>query len=223
MTVYLWREIEITLTAEHDYANPYTEVAVWTEFSHESGQTLRRPAFWDSGRVWKIRFAPTAVGRWSWQSFCNVDDTALAGQGGSLTCEAGEPTTHRFYRHGFWRMSPGKRSLVHADGTPAILVGDTAWALPWRATAEQAQIYAQDRHSKGFNAVLLMSIQPDMDARGPRDRTADGGFDVGFEDLSTGHINQLNPAYFQTLDRLSDILVAHELVAVWQPVFFGFG
>ncbi len=90
-------------------------------------------------------------------------------------------------------MSPGGRNLVHADGTPALLVADTAWALLWRATVEQCQLYAADRQRKGFNAVLLMSVQPDMHARGPHTRTADEGFDVGFEDLPSGHINHLNP------------------------------
>ncbi len=133
------------------------------------------------------------------------------------------PTEHRFEQHGFWRMSPGGRSLVHADGTPALLAADTAWALPWRATQEQCRVYAADRQAKGFNAVLLMSVQPDMHARGPRDRTADEGFDLGFEDLADRHINQLNPAYFQYLDRLIAILVEHEIVPVLQPVFMGFG
>jgi hypothetical protein len=120
-------------------------------------------------------------------------------------------------------MSAGRRSLVHADGHPAILVADTAWALPWRATAEQAREYAADRQAKGFNAVLLMSVQPDMEAAGPRDRTADGGFDVAFEDLSAGHLNQLNAEYFRTLDTITGILAEHEIVPVLQPVFFGFG
>jgi hypothetical protein len=120
-------------------------------------------------------------------------------------------------------MSPAGRSLVHADGTPALLVGDTAWALPWRATEEQVTRYAADRRAKGFNAALLMSVQPDMDARGPRDRTADEGFDVGFEDLPTGHVNVLDPAYFQYLDRLIGILRDHGIVPVLQPLFHGFG
>jgi hypothetical protein len=68
-----------------------------------------------------------------------------------------------------------------------------------------------------------MSVQPDMRARGPRDRSADEGFDMGFEDLPDGHINRLNPAYFQYLDRLLSILVEHEIVPVLQPVFMGFG
>jgi hypothetical protein len=219
-----WREREITLTAQRDYPNPYTDVELWAEFIHDTGMTLRRPAFWDGERNWKIRFAsPLATGHWTWRSFSAPEDPGLAGQSGKVICATAPSTQHRFYRHGFWRMSPGRRSLVYADGTPAVLVGDTAWALPWRATEEQCQIYAADRQAKGFNAVLLMSVQPDMRARGPRDRTSDEGFDVGFEDLPDGHINELNPAYFQYLDRLIDILVAHEIVPVLQPVFFGFG
>ncbi len=222
--VYPWRECEFTLTAERNYPNPYTDVEVWAEFSHGTGLTMRRPAFWDGGQTWKLRFAsPMATGRWTWRSFCSNEDAGLAGQVGEFVCEAGPLTQHRFYRHGFWRMSPGKRSLVHADGTPAVLAADTAWALPWRATQEQCRIYAADRQRKGFNAVLLMSVQPDMDARGPRSRTADEGFDVGFEDLASGQLDQLNPDYFQELDRLLAILLEHEIVPVLQPVFQGFG
>jgi hypothetical protein len=224
MIVTPWREIELTLTTEHNHPNPYTDVEVWVEFTHDSGLTLRRPAFWDGGRTFRIRFAsPLAQGRWTWRSDCTIEDAGLAGQGGELACAPGAPTANCFYRHGFWRMSPGGRNLVHADGTPALLVGDTAWGLPWRATEAQCRTYAADRRAKGFNAVLLMSVQPDMRARGPRDRTADEGFDVGFEDLSDGHINRLNPAYFQYLDRLLSILVEHEIVPVLQPVFMGFG
>ena len=224
MPIYSWREVEIALTAEHDYPNPYIDVEVWAEFTHDTGLVLNRPAFWSGGRTFKIRFAsPLAQGRWTWRSFCSVEDGGLAGQCGELVCESGASTANRFYRHGFWHMSPGRRNLVHADGTPALLVGDTAWGLPWRATEAQCHIYAADRQAKGFNAVLLMSVQPDMRARGPRDRTADEGFDVGFEDLPDGHINRLNPAYFEVLDRLLAILVEHEIVPVLQPVFMGFG
>lgn len=166
MLAHPWRECELTLTAAHDYSSPYTDLEVWGEFTHAAGTTLRRPAFWDGGRTWKIRFAsPIATGRWTWRSFSSVEDAGLSGQAGEIRCEAGPPTDHRFYRHGFWRMSPRGRNLVHSDGTPALLVADTAWALPWRATQEQCRVYAADRRAKGFNAVLLMSVQPDMHAK----------------------------------------------------------
>lgn len=219
-----WREGELTLCAANEYPNPYTDVEAWIEFRHDSGLALRRPAFWDGGQTWKVRFAsPLAAGRWTWRSFCSLADAGLSGQSGELVCIDGETPTHRFYKHGFWRMSPGGRNVIHADGRPALVVADTVWALPWRATLEQCRIYAADRQAKGFNAALLMTVQPDMFARGPRDRTADEGFAVGFEDLPDGHINRLDPSYFQYLDGLLDILVAHEIVPVLQPVFMGFG
>jgi hypothetical protein len=222
--VQVWRETELSLTADQSYPNAYSDIEVWADFVHESGLTMRRPAFWDGGRTWKLRFAsPLAQGTWTWRSDGSVADAGLVGQTGLIQCVAAAPSPNRFYRHGFWRMSPGGRNLVHADGRAAVLVGDTAWALPWRATHDQCRVYAGDRQAKGFNAVLLMSVQPDMDARGPRDRTLDEGFGIGFEDLAEGHINQLNPDYFQYLDGLIAILVEHEIVPVLQPVFHGFG
>ncbi|HEX8344166.1 MAG TPA: DUF4038 domain-containing protein [Actinoplanes sp.] len=221
MTAGAWQEIEIVLTATDDVPDPYAGVDVWADFTHDDGSTVRRPGFHDGGRTWRIRFAsPVGHGRWRWRTFSDV--AGLGDVSGAVDIEP-VPSDDPFRRHGFWRMSPGRRSLVHADGTPAVLVADTAWALPWRATEEQVRTYAQDRRAKGFNAVLLMSVQPDMRAVGPRERTADEGFDVAFEDLPTGRLNQLNPAYFQYLDRLLDVLRQHGIVPVLQPVFQGFG
>lgn len=220
-----WREIELTLHASDEHPSPYPGVDVWADFTHAAtGQVVRRPAFWDGGNVWRVRFAsPGQEGAWQWRTFANVDDAGLADITGQVETVPDDATAHRFYRRGFWRMSAGGRNLVHADGTPCLLVGDTAWALPWRATVDQAEAYAADRQHKGFNAALLMSVQPDMRATGPRSRAEDYGFDVGFEDLPDGHLNRLNPAYFQYLDRLTEILVAREIVPVYQPVFHGYG
>ena len=215
-----WREVEFALTATEDHANPYTDVEVWVDFVHDSGLALRRPAFWDGGRTWRVRFAAPLPGTWRWRG----DGSAGVSEArGEVTVAEAQPSGNAFYDHGFWRMSPGGRNLMHADGTPAILVGDTAWALPFRATEEQVRVYAADRAGKGFNAALLMAVQPDMNAEGPRDRTADLGFDVAFEDLTQGRLERIRPDYFAVLDRLLDILVAHQIVPVLTPVFLGFG
>jgi hypothetical protein len=219
-----WHAIELILQAEHAYTQPYTDVDVWVDFTHSSGAVMRRPAFWDGENTWRVRFAsPLATGTWQWQSHASQHDAGLVGRHGSITCTATTQPQHRFAAHGFWRMSPAGRNLVHADGTPALLCADTAWALPWRATLDEVRLYAAKRQHQGFNAVLLMTVQPDMDARGPADRSADEGFGVGFADLSTGHINELLPEYFQYLDTLLAVLIAHEIVPVLQPVFMGFG
>lgn len=218
-----WNSHELGFTAERSYENPYTDMEFWLEFRHEDGTVLRRPGYWAGGSSFRARFAAAGrPGRWTWKSHSSVPDGGLAGRGGVIDIAATDDA-NRFRRHGFWRLSAGGRSLVHADSYPCVLVADTAWALPWRATAEEVRAYAADRQRKGFNAALLMSVQPDMDAVGPRDRIADEGFDVAFEDLPSGHISQLNPDYFQTLDTLLAILVDHEIVPVLVPVFFGFG
>jgi hypothetical protein len=120
-------------------------------------------------------------------------------------------------------MAPGGRSAARSDGTSEVLIADTAWAMPWRATISDVEHYAADRQSKGFNAVLLMTVQPDMEAVGPRGRNVDQGFDVGFHDLPAGHLNDINVEYFRYLDRIVSVLLEHQITPVLQPVFHGFG
>jgi hypothetical protein len=120
-------------------------------------------------------------------------------------------------------MSESKRNVVHADGKPFLVIGDTPWAIPFRAKPDQVEIYASDRQRKGFNAALLMSVQPDRYAEGPHSRDSLLGFARAFDDLSDGHLNKLKPDYFQYLDSLIGLLIEHEIVPVYQPVFHGFG
>lgn len=220
-----WQEVELTFTATRDVANPYTDTDAWADFTHDDGTKIRRPMFWDGSRTFRVRFASTkSSGTWRWTTSDRDGDPGLRGLSGTLTAgpAPSEPATI-FTRHGFWSIPPGGRNLIHADGRPRLLCADTAWALPWRATVEQAEVYARDRQAKGFNAALLMTVQPDMDCKGPRSRTEDLGFDVGFEDLPKGTLRQLRPEYFQMFDRLTGILVAHGIAPVYQPVFHGYG
>lgn len=219
-----WVEVEIALTAENAPSNPYTGIEVWADFTGPDGTVLRRPAFWNGGREWIIRFAsPVPSGTWSWTTTARPGtDSGLHNQTGSLKAV---PVTSQVpaNRHGFLRMSPGGRNLVDADGQTFLLVADTPWALPYRATPDAATTYARDRRAKGFNAALLMTVQPDMKITGPRNRTEDGAFEVGFDDLPAGTLTRLQPDYFQKLDRLISILLEHGIVPVMQPVFHGFG
>lgn len=218
-----WTTYEISLEAENKYGNPYIETEVWGEFKNDQGSTLIRPAFWDGESKWKIRFAPPDTGSvWTWTTFASNEDNGLAGKTGSVKSISYQGN-NKLLKHGLLKMSPGKRNVVHADGTPFFVVGDTPWGIPFRAKPEQVKIFAQDRQAKGFNTVLLMSVQPDRYAEGPESRDTVTGFARGFADLRDGHINQLKPEYFQYLDSLIGILLDHEIVPVYQPVFQGFG
>jgi hypothetical protein len=171
-----WQCFDLSFEATETYANPYTDVTLDVDFTSPTGKIFTRPAFWQGGSKFIVRFAAPTAGQWSWSA-----THADAGLNGSGEFEVEETiSTNRYFKHGFLKMSPKVRSLVHADGTPFVIAGDTAWGLPWRGTEEAVAIYAKKRQSQGFNAVLLMTVQPDMDARGPSDRTQDEGFGVGF-------------------------------------------
>jgi hypothetical protein len=219
-----WQEIELVFNAAETYQNPYTDVELWVEFTGPNNEEMIRPGFWDKGQTWKVRFAcPTESGNWQWSSHAsNVADKGINGKTGTLVSKPNSGT-NPLIAHGLLKMSPGKRNVVHADGTPFLVIGDTPWALPWRGTIESVTEYSENRQTRGFNTALLMSLQPDTEAVGPRNRTEDGGFDVAFEDLKDGHINQLNSEYFQYFDSLRNILTNHGIVPVFQPVFHGFG
>ena len=55
VTINPWRQCEIELTAAEDHSDPYNTVDVWADFVSETGERLRRPAFWDGERTWRIR------------------------------------------------------------------------------------------------------------------------------------------------------------------------
>lgn len=218
-----WEAVEISFRIDPRHANPYASTEGAVRFTHQSGTVIRRPLFWDGGETFRVRFASTeSRGTWQWRLEVPEGWSVASPRSGTVESAPSRGTT-RFSRHGFWHVPKGARQLRHRDGTSVVLVGDTAWALPWRATPEQARRYAEDRGAKGFNAALLMTVQPDRRAEGPRDRRADGGFAVAFEDLPTGHINVMNVEYFRELDALVAILRAHGIAPVFQPVFHGYG
>ncbi|MGB5273310.1 MAG: DUF4038 domain-containing protein [Flavobacteriaceae bacterium] len=219
-----WTTHEIVLSAGQTYANPYTDVEVWALFTTAAGDSLKRPAFWDGGQTWKIRFAPTASGQaWRWQSFAsNAQDQGLHNKNGTFV-STGYSGANTLIKNGLLGMSHQHRNVVQRSGKPFLVVGDTPWAIPFRATTEQVAIYAKDRQQKGFNTALLMTLQPDTKAEGPDARNTDQGFKRAFRDLSQGHLNQINIDYFQYFDGLVAQLIEHEIVPVYQPVFHGFG
>ncbi|MEO9891931.1 DUF4038 domain-containing protein [Aurantibacter sp.] len=219
-----WNTLEITLSAKETYKNPYTDVDVWAIFINEENDEFKRPAFWDGGNKWKVRFAPNdSKGSWTWKSYAsNSRDKGLNNQKGSFR-SIENTSSNKLIKKGLLKMSKGHRNIVHNSNEPFLMVGDTPWAIPFRATLEQVEYYAKERQAKGYNTVLLMTLQPDMKAEGPNKRNTELGFKRAFEDLSNGHLNEINIDYFKYYDGIIETLIAHEIVPVHQPVFHGFG
>src|ERR1700761_568464 len=60
-----WQVVEITLTSSVSYADPFQDVDVTATFTRPDGKVITRPAFWDGGLTWKVRFAPPQTGLWT--------------------------------------------------------------------------------------------------------------------------------------------------------------
>lgn len=203
--VTTWTPVEISLAANRRPANPYTDLTVTGTFEHESGETHDIPGFWDGGRDWWVRFAPTLPGRWEYRIESDSDGDGLSDSGWFDANESvgSNPMT----RHGF--LSTDGRRLVHDDGTPFAWLADTAWSAGAKAMPAEWDEYLTARAEQGFNVVQVNAL-PQWDASRPWDRLPFG------EDWD---LDRPDPAYFRALDKL--VAATHDrglvpaLVAVW--------
>ena len=220
-----WREVDITFTGP-DAANPYTDVEAWVIFTHDSGRQLRRPVFWDGGTTYRVRFASTQPeGEWQWSVHTARPDHDFRPASGTLI--AGPPVQDHPHRAVDSRVCEQHTRPAAASVTPTGRQRSGSSTQRGRCpSARQSTTSRRTRQTakpKGFNAVFLMSVQPDMNARGPAGRNVDEGFEIGFHDLSEGRLTKINVEYFQYFDKIIDVLVNHGITPVLQPVFHGFG
>ena len=128
--VHVWQKHEITLHAEREYENAYTDATVWVDLEGP-GFSRRCYGFWDGANTFRVRMVATAPGRWTWRSGSDPDDSGLSGREGAF--DAVEWTEDEKLanpcRRGFLRPTPNGHALQYADGTPCFVLGDTWWPL----------------------------------------------------------------------------------------------
>ena len=126
-----WVAGEMEFTSQTTYEDPLYDAALDVVFTNaETGTTFTMPAFWDGGTSWKVRYALTELGKWTWSTICTDEtNTGLHGQSGVIRCVAygGELD---IYKHGFIKTEAGTRYFMYADGTPFFYLGDTHFTLP---------------------------------------------------------------------------------------------
>ncbi len=125
-----WQCVEIALTSSKTYKDPFQDVDVYGVFSGAAGTSIKRPAFWDGGSVWKLRFAAPTPGSWRMNTIC-TDSTnrGLHQISRSFSCQAC-PGRLEIFNRGFLKISENGRYLTYADSTPFFYLGDTHWILP---------------------------------------------------------------------------------------------
>ncbi len=167
-----WHVFETSMTTSQSYSNAqkYLDVSLWVTFTGPGG-TFTVPGFWDGGNTWRVRFAPTAVGSWSYtidSSDTQLDDPSNDGTFNCITLTQQEIDDNPNYR-GFLRMSANSRYLEYADGTPFFYLADTIWDgnsrnMEFEMAPYDFQAFIDDRANKRFTAMqILASDRTDTD------------------------------------------------------------
>lgn len=125
--------------------NPYHDVELTAEFA-QGNRKVRVTGFHDGGSDYVLKFMPDTVGEWTYVTASNV--AALDAQTGSLTA-----LPPRDGVHGPVRVRD-RFHFAHADGTPYLPFGTTAYAWTHQPLAMQAETL--DTLAKaGFNKIRM--------------------------------------------------------------------
>ncbi|MFW6035284.1 MAG: DUF4038 domain-containing protein [Halothermotrichaceae bacterium] len=172
--IHIWEPLEIELTAENTYTNPYTEVDLWVELEGPDFKK-RVYGFWDGENSFKIRITAIKPGKWTWVSGSNQSDIGLNGKTGEFEAVNWSKAEKKENpcRRGFIKTADDNHTLEYADGTPYFLLGDTWWAAPtyrfkWYDDNKKRPIgpemgfkdMVRYRKSQGFNCIAMIAGHP---------------------------------------------------------------
>ena len=148
-TTQTWVALEIVFESSVTYQKaPIYDVNLDVIFTAPDGTTIAMPGFWDGGTTWKVRFAPTMYGVWTYKTTCSdATNTGLNGKEGKIGCNAYKGDL-AIYKHGFITTQADTRYFTYADGTPFFYIGDTHWSLGFEAfsTSNVAGIDSQFKY-----------------------------------------------------------------------------
>lgn len=202
--VEIWHTFELDLTSSQVYDNPLYQLKhFYAVFTSPTGQAHKIHGFWDGEKRFKVRFAPDETGEWTFATHCSDEEnTGLHGLQGKFRCT---PNTSdlEIYQKGSLRRSKGNYHIEHADGTPFFYTACTAWNGALKSSEEEWEKYLKQRADNHYNVIQFVTTQwrgCEKDSKG----------EVAF--TGSGRI-QLNPAFFQRLDKKVDRINAHGLIA----------
>ncbi|TDW13232.1 collagenase-like protein with putative collagen-binding domain [Breznakia blatticola] len=125
-----YRTTILSFESKKEYANPFLDCIIQATFTGPNQETIVREAYWDGANTYKIAFAPTMVGTWTYQLQAS-EDSGLHQYTGEVICVPYEGNLS-IYKHGFVKVSDTKTYFTYADGTPFFWLGDTHWEFAYK-------------------------------------------------------------------------------------------
>jgi uncharacterized protein DUF4038/concanavalin A-like lectin/glucanase superfamily protein/uncharacterized protein DUF5060/collagenase-like protein with putative collagen-binding domain len=203
-------ELSFTATNTHDW----DDFPIQVTFEHTaSADTITLDGYWCGGNTWKVKYALTKTGNWTWLSFSG--DSGLNGHSGSINCIV--PSTSQIdgnpnYR-GHLKVSGNGRYLEYTDGIPFFWLGDTVWNIschrcglgPEHGNTNNSNFYTyiEDRKSKKFTVIQVGFFALQYSNEGglpfPGNLNTDFGCCTGSKG-GNGDFSSLNPDFWYYAD-----------------------
>lgn len=190
-----WNRFEWTGAARGARVDPSSELRLYADVTGPGGAVETIEGFWDGGRTWRVRFAPSRPGEWTIRTRTEPSIPGLDGEAASFECIPYEGDNPLF-RHGRVQARRGDHILKHSDGKPFFWLGDTAWNGPLKASLEDWRSYLDNRSGKGFNVVQFVTTQW---------LAAAGNADARRAYTGRAPI-EIDPVFFQWMDQRMDAI-----------------
>ncbi len=218
-----WQPHDFGFTNRVEALNPF-QVPFAAEATGPDQAKLALPGFYDGDRTWKIRFSPTAEGKWQLVTHSSVP--ALDRQRVQFVCTPNAPRVH-----GGVRVDPvHPHHFVCEDGTRFFPLGyecDWLWALDaTNAALPTLNRFLDKLAANGFNYVLLNAYAYDTTWRSSKTGDDDYGPPPLLAWAGTNEQpdhSRFNLAYWQHYDRVIAALndrgmVAHVMIKVYNKL-----
>ena len=184
-TIGKWEVYEINLTTTNTYLNPYKDVILSATFNGPNEKEITIEGFWYGCNTWKVRFAPTEVGRWTYTIISNDDQ--LNGKTGTIEAISSDKT-------GFIKVNPtNPHSFMYDDGTPFFWMGDTLWDDPGYTRFKD---YIDLISSYNYNSYHTIVVHDRYDYQ-----SNEGGAPFVMVSPTQRNYDLLRPEFFKELDK----------------------
>jgi hypothetical protein len=114
------------------------------------------------------------------------------------------------------KKSANNRYLTDQNGTPFLLIGDSNWIAVAQFTNADIDTYLADRAAKGFNTILVQTIDSFFADNAPNNIDGVAPFTV------PNNFSRANPAFYTRFDYLLDRAASYGMVVVTFPLYMGY-
>lgn len=201
LSVEKWGRLDIAISNDRNYANPYKDVQLDVVCTGPDGKELSFCGFYDGGKIWRFRFMPSVAGSWKYRAV--FSDGAQGVNGGFSVVNSNLPGLLIANRtNPLWFSGTEKQLLVRG-----FHVGDRFFASNWPNEKREAFLDWVTDHKYNFLTIASHYLNRQEKGRG--------------NDWETPKLWPLDAAEYRKMEKILDELAERQIYVYPFAGFFG--